>query len=97
MPHRSDKRQIFPLTGSSKFSTLHVTYKLQCGIWHSAHIDDLRPADEGSPTIQQMQTASPGTLVKHAIEVPVAMETNDIVPTVVYDRLDVKVCNIVYT
>ena len=32
-----------------------------------------------------MQTTLPGTLVQHAIEEPVAMETEDIAPAVMYD------------
>ena len=52
------------------------------------HIDDLRPSEEGSPTIQQMQKVSPGTLVQHAIEEPVAMETDDAIPKVLYNRTE---------
>ena len=33
-----------------------------------------------------MQTKSPGTLIQHAIERPVAMETEDAVPDVLYNR-----------
>ena len=33
-----------------------------------------------------MQTTSPGTLVQHAIEGPVAMETDDGAPAVLYNR-----------
>ena len=64
-------------------------------MWHSAHIDDLRPSEEGSPTIQQMQTTSPGTLVQYAIEEPVAMDITETVPNVAHTRMAQR--NLVFT
>ncbi|KAL3881511.1 hypothetical protein ACJMK2_027943, partial [Sinanodonta woodiana] len=38
----------------------------QCGLWHSAHIDDLRAQDEEMPSIIEMLGMSVGTLMERA-------------------------------
>ncbi|KAL3881512.1 hypothetical protein ACJMK2_027944 [Sinanodonta woodiana] len=39
----------------------------QCGLWHSAHIDDLRAQDEEMPSIMEMLGKSVGTLMERAV------------------------------
>ncbi|KAK3585575.1 hypothetical protein CHS0354_036762 [Potamilus streckersoni] len=39
----------------------------QCGLWHSAHIDDLRAQDEEMPSIMEMLGMSVGTLMERAV------------------------------
>ncbi|KAK3585587.1 hypothetical protein CHS0354_036774 [Potamilus streckersoni] len=39
----------------------------QCGLWHSAHIDDLRAQDEEMPSIMEMHGKSVGTLMERAV------------------------------
>ncbi|XP_053396009.1 E3 ubiquitin-protein ligase rnf213-alpha-like [Mercenaria mercenaria] len=53
----------------------------QCGIWHSAHIDDLYTADMNMPTLQDMQGKSVAKLFTDAVVEPSAMETDEAVPT----------------
>ncbi|KAL3881524.1 hypothetical protein ACJMK2_027956, partial [Sinanodonta woodiana] len=40
----------------------------QCGLWHSAHIDDLRAQDEGIPPIMEMLGKSVGSMMEKAIK-----------------------------
>ncbi|XP_053396339.1 E3 ubiquitin-protein ligase rnf213-alpha-like isoform X2 [Mercenaria mercenaria] len=49
----------------------------QCGIWHSAHIDDLYTADMNMPTLQDMQGKSVATIFTNAVTEPVKMEIED--------------------
>ncbi|KAL3881508.1 hypothetical protein ACJMK2_027940, partial [Sinanodonta woodiana] len=39
----------------------------QCGLWHSAHVDDLRAQDEEMPSIMEMLGKSVGTLMERAV------------------------------
>ncbi|XP_053396335.1 E3 ubiquitin-protein ligase rnf213-alpha-like isoform X2 [Mercenaria mercenaria] len=52
----------------------------QCGIWHSAHIDDLYTADMNMPTLQDMQGKSVAKLFTDAVVEPSAMETDEEIP-----------------
>ncbi|XP_053396342.1 E3 ubiquitin-protein ligase rnf213-alpha-like isoform X2 [Mercenaria mercenaria] len=49
----------------------------QCGVWHSAHIDDLYTEDMNMPTLQDMQDKSVAKIFTDAVTEPVAMETED--------------------
>ncbi|XP_053396010.1 E3 ubiquitin-protein ligase rnf213-alpha-like [Mercenaria mercenaria] len=52
----------------------------QCGIWHSAHIDDLYTADMNMPTVQDMQGKSVAKLFTDAVVEPSAMEIDEEIP-----------------
>eukprot|EP00105_Crassostrea_gigas_P007930 XP_011422347.1 PREDICTED: E3 ubiquitin-protein ligase rnf213-alpha isoform X2 [Crassostrea gigas] len=38
----------------------------QCGLWHSVHIDDLRPDSDKMPSVMEMRNKSVGTLLENA-------------------------------
>ncbi|XP_060590421.1 E3 ubiquitin-protein ligase rnf213-alpha-like, partial [Ruditapes philippinarum] len=52
----------------------------QCGLWHSAHIDDLYPEDMNMPTLQDMQGKSISKLFTDYVKEPSAMEIDEDVP-----------------
>ncbi|XP_061169263.1 E3 ubiquitin-protein ligase RNF213-like isoform X1 [Saccostrea echinata] len=39
----------------------------QCGLWHSVHIDDLRPDDDKMPSFLDLRNKSVGTLLERAV------------------------------
>nr|XP_034331576.1 E3 ubiquitin-protein ligase rnf213-alpha [Crassostrea gigas] len=49
----------------------------QCGLWHSVHIDDLRPDSDKMPSFMEMKNKSVGTLLENATGRAVGGDTED--------------------
>lgn len=58
---------LFGYFASFHHFNLSSMFYIQCGLWHSVHIDDLYREEEGMPKMAQMIGRSVATLVTSAV------------------------------